>query len=77
MYSTFSNVRDAIFSDGGAISLLSFILALVALVLAAYALILTLRVRSDLKRYAANRVTDANEFLSTVSHLSNRLDKPH
>ena len=50
--------------------------AAIALVLAAYALILTLRVRSELKRYAAARLTDTKEFLTTISDLSDRLDKP-
>jgi len=76
MSNTLSNITDTIVSNGGIISLLSIIVALFALALAAYALFLTLRVRSELKRYAAARLTDTKEFLSTVSHLSDRLDKP-
>lgn len=76
MSNTLSNIRDTIAANGGIVSSLSIIVALIALVLAAYALILTLRVRSEVKRYAEARLTDTKEFLTTVSQLSDRLDKP-
>ena len=76
MSNTLSNIGDTIAANGGIILLFSIILALIALALAAYALILTLRVRSELKRYAAARLTDTKEFLTTISDLSDRLDKP-
>jgi hypothetical protein len=70
-----SNVSDAIAANSGVISLLSIALGLVALGVALYTLFLTLRIRRDLKRDAAARATNANEFLSTMGHLSRRLDR--
>ena len=70
-----SYTNDFISSNGGVISLLSGILAVIALGLAAYTLILTLKIRRDLKADAVARTMNTNEFVSTVGDISSRLDR--
>lgn len=70
-----SYASDFISSNSGIISLMSGILAVIALGLAAYTLILTLKIRRDLKADAAARTMNTNEFVSTIGHISSRLDR--
>jgi sensor histidine kinase regulating citrate/malate metabolism len=77
MSDSFSSIRDAISSSNGVISLIALILAVIAIILAAYSLILIVRMRKAAQRQAAAQMTNTNELVSTLSHLSNRLDRPN
>jgi hypothetical protein len=70
-----SHASDFIISNSGIISLLSGILAVIALGVAVYALILTSKIRRDSRAEAAARITNTNEFVSTIGHISSRLDR--